>query len=469
MGAAMFFGRSRELQDLEQHYATGKFQFLVLYGRRRVGKTSLISEFLKDKSSVFYSALDTTASFNRDRLAGQLLRHLGVAADIRFPDWTSLFDYLSDRIQSRRLILAIDEFPYIAQRDPSILSALQHVIDHSWKDTGLFLILCGSYVGFMVDDVLGAKSPLFGRRTMQIELKPFLHDGVKAFVPDYSSVDRAVVYGMLGGTPHYLNLLDPEVPLEENIRRLFLSSSAYLFDEPVLLLKQELREPAVYNTILSALANGASKRNDIRTRVGVDPDHVGKYLSTLVDLGLVDQTTSFDTKESARDTLYSLKDPLFRFWYRFIFPNRGLIELGQKETVLRDQILPFLSTYMGPIFEVICNEYVRLNNGTPKVGGAVYLKIGRWWGNDPSAKAQAEIDLVATSVDRALFAECKWTSEPFADSAYRKLEHRRSLVKEAQSLAPFLMLFSKSGFDDALLKKSAEDKNLALVSVDEMM
>ena len=465
----MFVGRQRELEDLEKRYRTGKFQFLVLYGRRRVGKTTLLSEFVKDKPYVFYSAMDASPHANLLHLTGQLMRFLGESGELGFPGWTELFQFVSDHLQNRRLVLVIDEFPYIAQKDPSILSALQHVIDHRWKDTGLFLVLCGSTVGFMVDDVLGAKSPLFGRRTAQLELKPFLHDVVREFAPNHTPAERAVFYGMLGGTPYYLSLLDPDASLEANIRDLFLSPTAYLQDEPTLLLKQELREPAGYNTVLMAIAGGATKRSEISDRVGGDADLVGKYLSTLMDLGLVERITSFGTKESTRDSLYYLKDTLFRFWYRFLFPNRGLIDLGQADTVLRELILPNLSLYMGRVFETICHEYVLLHNGTDRVGRSVYVKSGRWWGNDPAAKSQAEIDLVAISKDKALFAECKWTSDPFPLAEYRKLVQRRSLVKDAQGLEPFTMLFSKSGFDAALRRQATTDDALALVTVDEML
>lgn len=465
----MFVGRERELADLNRSYNGGRFQMLVLYGRRRVGKTTLIAEFTKDKPTVFFSAQDSTTSYNLSRLAEQLLRFHGISTDLRFPDWASLFDFISDPPTDQRLVLVLDEFPYLAQRDPSILTALQHAIDHRWKDSNLYLVLCGSTMSFMENEVLGSRSPLFGRRTLQIHLKPLQHDSVASFAPRYPASERAVVYGILGGTPHYLNLLDPDVTLAENIQTLFLSSSAYLFDEPILLMKQEMREPAVYNAILHALAEGASKRNDVVTRCGEDTDKVGKYLSVLMTLGLVDRTTPFGEKESARNSLYRLKEPLFRFWFRFVFPYRGLIDQGHGAAVLESRILPYLNDYMGGIFEEICGEHVLLNNGSDRFRNELFLEMGKWWGNDPLAKSQAEIDLVAISQRKALFGECKWTETAFPVKAYQKLVQRHELVGSAKGMEPMYALFAKKGCDAGLREIAAKDANVLLFNVDEMM
>ncbi len=464
----MFIGRTRELADMNRSYETGKFQFLVLYGRRRIGKTTLISEFIKDKPTLFFSAQDSNTAYNLTQLSNQIFQFFNVSAGPRFPDWASLFEYAAQQIKEKRMVLVLDEFPYLAQRDPSILSALQHAIDHQFKDSSLYLILCGSTMSFMENEILGTKSPLFGRRTLQIHLKPFLYDAVARFAPQYTASDQAILYGLVGGTPHYLNMIDPSIPLEENIRSLFLSSSAYLYDEPLLLLKQELREPAVYNTILAALANGASRRNDITTQCGEPTDKVGKYLSVLMALGLVVRTTPFGEKVTVRNSIYALKDPLFRFWYRFIFPYRGLIELGQRDPVLKEKILPFLPQYMGPIFEEICLDFVRLRNGSDRLQHQFFLEFGKWWGNDPLEKAQAEVDLVALSEGKVLLGECKWSETAFPLSACEKLIRRRLLIHSGQNREPIYAMFSKTGFDRTLVKRAAENSSILLFSLDEI-
>ena len=243
----MFVGREKELRDLQRLYEEDSFQMFVLYGRRRVGKTTLLNEFCKGKGTIFYSAEQSSRKSNLDKFSQQIFSYYGETNLQPFLDWEKAFSYIEEKQEGERLIVVLDEFPYLAQQDPSMISVLQHLIDHKLCFGRLFLILCGSYMGFMEKEVLGAESPLFGRRTAQLKLKTFDFFTAKEMMKGFSLEDQMLLYGILGGTPMYLARLNPKRSLQENITDLFLMPTGYLYEEPMLLLRQEVQEPSVYH------------------------------------------------------------------------------------------------------------------------------------------------------------------------------------------------------------------------------
>lgn len=242
----MFVGRDRELKKLETLYEQREFQFVIFYGRRRVGKTTLMNEFLKDKKSVYYMAVEGTKSENLAGLSKALLSLKGEETALSaFPDFEAMLEYIDQLAKNReRIVIAIDEFPYLAASYPAISSMIQSHIDHCWKESRLFFILCGSSMSFMEEQVLGYKSPLYGRRTAQFKIHPFTYFEAKEMLSSYTNEEQAVLYGVTGGIPE--------------------------FDEPSNLLKQELRDPATYHSIISAIAGGASRLNEIATKTGLE-------------------------------------------------------------------------------------------------------------------------------------------------------------------------------------------------------
>ena len=252
----MFIGRERELSEFDALYRQDRFQLFVLYGRRRVGKTTFLREFCKDKPCIFYSAEQSNDKLNLEKFSARVFSHYGETDLEPFASWEKALLYIHRRQSAERLVLVFDEFPYLAAVSPSVLSVLQHLVDHTLKDGKLFIVLCGSYMGFMEKEVLSAKSPLFGRRTGQLHMKPFDYLTSAEFMPGFSNEEKLTLYGAAGGTAMYLGLVNRNKTLAENIEDMFLKPTGYLYEEPQLLLRQEVQEPGVYNAVIEAIAGG---------------------------------------------------------------------------------------------------------------------------------------------------------------------------------------------------------------------
>ncbi|PWJ92141.1 hypothetical protein C7380_10924, partial [Oceanotoga teriensis] len=337
----MFIGREKELQKLNKMNNKKGFQFLVMYGRRRVGKTTLLKEFLKDKSGIFFVAEEFNDTIALNKFSELILSHFKMSNLIdKFLSWEKAFNFIGEKSKDERIILIIDEFPYIANSNLSILSLLQNLIDQKLKNTNLFLILCGSSISFMEKEVLSEKSPLFGRRTGQMKINSFgFYDSIK-FSKKYTKIDSVINYGILGGIPQYLNKFDYNLNIEGNIKENFLDSSSYLIEEPKNLLRQELREPAIYNSIIESVANGYTKISEIATKIQERPDKTSKYLNTLIELEIIEKEIPITEKINSRKSIYKLKDNMFKFYYRFIFTNFSLIEQGMIDFVYDKKIKP---------------------------------------------------------------------------------------------------------------------------------
>lgn len=275
-----------------------------------------------------------------------------------FSSWTNALSYIDERQQGKRLILVIDEFPYLVKKDRALFSELQHLIDHRLKNGNLFIVLCGSYMGFMEKEVLGSKSPLFGRRTGQLHMKPFTYQTSIKFLGNIPYEEKLKFYGAFGGTPLYLQQIDEDKTFEENIKKSFLKNVSYLYEEPLLLLRQEVQEPGVYSAIIEAIAGGYTKANEISTKIGEDTAKCLKYIKILCELGILYKETPFGEKETSRKTIYEISDFMFRFWYRYVFTNRTLIETGASEAVWKRRIESDYNHYMGLVFEKICQDYM---------------------------------------------------------------------------------------------------------------
>lgn len=460
----MFIGRERELNQLNKLYRTDTFQFPVIYGRRRVGKTALISEFVKDKDAIFFTGVETNAKQNLENFSQCIMRY---AADMEqapvFPSFQAALEYVFKLAESKRLILVIDEYPYVAKASRSLASTLQMLIDKNKDRSKLFLILCGSSMSFMEDHVLAYKAPLYGRKTAQFKLLPFDFFESRKCLPRLSPVDMATVYGVVGGTPRYLLEMDDSLSVADNIKNNILNPSAVLYEEPVNLLKQEVREPAVYNAIIAAIAGGASRLSEIANKVGEETSACAAYLKNLISLGVVKKETPMAEK-SSRKTIYTIDDNMFRFWYRFIPDNMSAINRGLGEIAYR-RIEPQLSTFMGAAFEEICKQYLWRLNAQGKAA-FTFTDLGRWWGNDPKHRSEAEIDIMGTDGVSALFGECKWTNQKVDVGMLESLAARSKLFHYTDV---HLYLFAKSGFTNGCISRAAEMGNVTLVWFEEMV
>lgn len=460
----MFIGRERELNTLNKLYRSGRFEFAVIYGRRRVGKTALINEFANGKDTIFFTGVETNAKQNLDNFSRCIMEYsTGINADSSFSSFQSALEYVFELAKAKRIVLVIDEYPYVARASKSLASTLQLLIDKNKDSSKLFLILCGSSMSYMEDHVLAYKAPLYGRRTAQLKIDPFDFFEVCRYFTKFSDIDKALAYGVIGGTPQYLTQMDDSLSIEENIKRTYLNSASSIFEEPNNLLKQEVREPAIYNAVITAIATGCSKMNEISTKIDEDTSVCATYIRNLITLGIIKKESPYGEK-SSRKTIYSIEDNMFRFWYRFVPENTSIISRGASDLAYK-RIAPELSSYMGGVFEEICKQYLwkLLLDGNCAVN---FSDLGRWWGTNPKTKTQEEIDIMGTDKDSALFAECKWTNERVDLSVLETLVERSKLFPYQKKQ---FYLFAKNGFTKGCIDKATEMENVSLVSYHEML
>ena len=457
-------GRIRELQSLDELYRRDGFAFAVIYGRRRVGKTSLIGEFIRrgNKKAIRFTATENTEIINRENFSQSVFAVFPELSALgSFPTWESLFTYIAKQSKGEKLVVEIDEYPYLAKASPAISSEIQKYIDTILSDTNILLILCGSSMSFMENQVLGYQSPLYGRRTSQFRIMPLDYYDSSEFFAGANQHDKLLGYAVTGGVPQYLNAISQYGKVEDGIARAFFTKSGFLYEEPQNLLKQELREPAFYNTIITAIAGGATKLNEIATKVKEPDSKVAKYIRNLMDLGILEKEVPMFSK-SDRNGIYNIKDQMYRFWHRFVPNMVTLIENGYDD-IYGKRIKPFIPEYMGRVFESICKQYLlRLNvkDNLP----FLFETIGRWWGSSPITKKETEIDIIAASKDSMIVCECKWQNEETGQKVYRELKEKAAIFT-GRDIHYFL--FSKSGFTSALTEESAKDEKLTLVCVND--
>lgn len=461
----MFVGRKEELSSLNDHYAMQNFQCAIIYGRRRIGKTELISEFVKDKPTIFYTATQENAESNLTRMSNAISRF--ETNNIDGPVYSS-FDSLLNRVsqlaEHQQLVLVIDEYPYLAEAYPGFSSLLQAYIDKKFQNSKLFLILCGSSMSFMEKQVLGYQSPLYGRRTMQIKLEPFNFIEAREMLPKVNKVDAFTLYAISGGIPQYLSYFSNKSSVKEAIIDCFLKKDGRLFEEPNNLLKQELREPANYNSIIAAVANGSSRLNDIAMATKIPATSVRVYLNNLIELEIIQRVVPItDFGKKSKKSIYKFKDGMFRFWYRFIPGRLSLIERGMKEIAWRG-IEQQLSDFLGPSFEKISQDYLWQHYDYEKMP---FTALGNWWGTDKRTHKQVELDILAYSADDksfAIFGECKWKNEPISRDILEKLIFNSEMFSYP---VKYYYLFSKVGFTSNC-KKLAEQVGCKLITFAEM-
>ena len=447
----MFIGRKKEMNTLNSHYANDGFSFFCIYGRRRVGKTELIKEFINDKKAIFFTGVEDTKEVSLALFSNVIHECLyNSKSKASYSDFKDAFIDIYESSKKEKLVLVIDEYPYLARSYPGISSLLQVEIDHRLKDTNLFIILCGSSMSFMESQVMGHKSPLYGRRTGQIKVLPFDYKTSAEFYPKKKAEENAILYSITGGIAKYLQLFCNNKKIDENIVSNFFDSNALLFEEPSNLLKQELREPALYNSIITAVAKGASRVNVISTKTGLDSAACVKYLSNLVELGIIKREIPIMERETSRKSIYRLDDGMFRFWYMFVYENLSRIQLGFGEHVYND-IKPQISEFMGEAFEQICKDYIWNTKHPFSIS-----KIGRWWGNNPISKSEQEIDLIAidSNNSKAIFCECKWRNKKMSGDVLDDLIGKAGMFEFKEK---YYMLFSKSGFTTDIKKRAGSE------------
>ena len=446
----MFYCREAELRTMNNRYKKDRFECIVIYGRRRVGKTALINEFCKGKPTVYFSALNASSKENLEALSKAIYtcQNPDSTSTPTYRSYEDALEAITGMAMEKRLVFVIDEYPYLAKAEKSISSRLQHIIDHSWQDSRIYLILCGSSMSFMEYQVLGYESPLYGRRTAQFKIQALTYREITEFHPELKAADQALLYGVTGGIPHYINKLDVESNLDEALLDNLFSTSSYLFEEPENLLKQELREPAIYNSVISAIAAGASHSNEISTKVGLESGVCAKYLKVLLDLGILKKETPI-TEKPGKKTIYAIDDNFFRFWYRFVPRNMSVISAGRMRLIYEQAVKRFYPDYMGLVFEKMCQEYLlRYAKDLP----ILLSNVGQWWGTDSKTRKEVQIDIVGAPVDgnEYLIGSWKYRNEKIGIEELELLRRYAAVFRQNGIFHYFI--FSKGGFTQALLE-----------------
>jgi AAA+ ATPase superfamily predicted ATPase len=462
----MFIGREKELETLDRRYNNGKFEFVAIYGRRRVGKTALITEFCKNKKTILFPALETDAKNNLELLSTAIFTCTDpdTITAPSFSSFTQAFDHIERLARNERIVLVIDEYPYLVRSDPSVSSVLQHMIDHKFMNGKLMIILSGSSMSFMERQVMGYNSPLYGRRTGQIKLLPFQYDDIKKWFPSYSPEELALVYGVTGGVPMYLREFSEDKSIRENILDAIMSADALLFDEPFSLLKQELKEPQTYNAIITAIAAGRTRLSEISSAVGIESGPLTGYIDNLISLGIIKKERPILT-ESNKKTIYLIRDHFFRFWHRFVPKNMTSILSGKMSKIFDDAVGEQLPDHMGLVYEEICKEFLIKSDDLP----FIVANIGQWWGPDPKTRTQIQVDIVALSHDSkdVIFGSCKYRNKPASLSVLNELiEGSKAIGGAFGSIHYFI--FSKSGFDLSLTDAAGSDGTIQLIALDDL-
>lgn len=441
-----FVARERELKRLNKLYQSNSFQMVIMYGRRRVGKTTLIRQFIKDKPAIYSQGIQTIARQNLALFSTDIFtftKQHGINTAIsQFANYRDAFAYIESIASElkEKLILVLDEYPYFAQSDPAISSELQAAIDHIYQNkNNIMLILCGSSMSFMEHQVLGVQSPLYGRRTAQFKIRPFNIFDTKKMLPRVSQEDLLAYYGITGGIPQYLTGIDQKLSFGDNLKELFLYPDSILYNEPNILLEQEFIHPSIYFAILTAIANGKSRFNEIFIASGLkSTSNLVPYLNDLIELGIVQQKEPI-LNQNSKKKIYVIQDGLFRFWFKYIATEQSAINSG-RVAGLEQRILSSLHTFLGPTFEQASGQWLWQEKDLPLEPRI----IGSWWGNNPLKKRQEEIDLVAPNYNntKAIVGECKWReSNSLRDKMIDLLQERSLLLPKIKKT--YLVFFAK--------------------------
>ncbi len=461
----MLIAREDERMALEREYERDQASFVVVYGRRRIGKTSLLVDFLKDKCGVYFLATEESEAQNRatfkgvvaDFLDDDLIRHAS------FDRWDDLFDRLTQDV-SQRIVIVLDEFQYLGKANNAFLSVLQRIWDSLLRERNVMLVLCGSLISLMVEQTLAHGSPLYGRRTAQLHMRQLPFSCYGEFFPEESSERKLVeLFSVTGGVPKYIELFDAQKDIYASIAHNVLDRSSFLYDEPNFLLQREVGEVGSYFSIIKAIAAGNRKLGKIASVLETKQTSLTRYLKTLADLDILEREVPVteSNPQRSKSGQYRIKDNFLLFWFRYVFPNLGLIESGHAEAVKGKIERNFIDGHVSYVYERICQEKVwdKAADGTWPF---VPTKVGRWWG-----AGDVEIDAVALDDQGSSLAlcECKFWKEPVGANVLRDLESKAPAVvwqREERSL--WYVLFSISGFTEDLQRLAAEREDVLLMS-----
>jgi len=447
----MFVNRKKELQLLEEEYLNNEFKFTVIYGRRRVGKTTLIKEFISSKPYIYF--LVTLESFPvvvqrfknmvADFLKDEFLK------EVELKSFEQIFSYLAKQNLSKKIVVVIDEFQYLGKLDKSIPSQFQYIIDEILKSKNIHLVLCGSIISMMYEQTLSYNSPLYGRRTSSIKLDALNFEYLSAFFPSKNEIELIELYAVLYGVPKYLELFKESDTIFEEIERNILDRNAFLYEEPRFILQNEVNEPMTYFSILETIANGEHKLGNIAGKLNKNVQNITSFISKLIELEIIYKDVPITEKlpNKSKKGLYFIKDNFFRFWFSYVLPYKSQLELGNSNYAMV-KIKENFSGFVAKVYEDLAVEYTLKNYPL--------LKAGRWWNKDE------EIDVVGVSEKFMLVGECKYSNKKVGIDILKQLEAKSKKIELNLPIKNYL-LFSKSGFTKDLMEIEKNREDIILI------
>ena len=465
-----FIGRIDELKTLDREYNRDS-GFVIIYGRRRVGKTTLIGEFTKNKNTIYYLATEEieSQSINNFKSAVSKFTRQQYLENAKFSNWYDLFDIIVNYKKDEKKIIVIDEFSYLVKVNPAIPSIFQKIWDEKLKDNNIMLILCGSFISMMKKHTLNYDSPLYGRRTAQIRLMPLSFMEIHSLSNDAfaSTVEK---FSITGGVPKYYEFFNNNKSLKDNIAETILFKNSFLYEEPLFLLKEEIHEPVNYFSIIKTIADGNHKIGNIASILEIESKKLSPYLSTLIDIGFVEKQIPITEKNSqkSRKGLYFISDNFIRFWFKYVYPFRYELEFNNIEIVFEELEKDFISNFVAFAYEDICkNIFAMLCKD--KTIPFIHSKIGSYWLND-YGRSDTQIDVM--SVDnrgKIIFAgECKYHMKPVDADVYfelkNKIKNSSELNKAFKDYRFIYGVFSKSGFTERMLDINRQNQDLYLIN-----
>ena len=457
-----FIGRKDELEALEREYKRDS-GFVVVYGRRRVGKTTLIKQFIKDKKALYFLASQEPIKQNMINLTSRVARFTGQTylEKARLESWEQVFKVFAEYEPDQKKILIIDEFQYLVKADPAFPSIFQYVWDEILTDNNVMVILCGSHISMMTSSVLSHSSPLYGRRTAQIRLRPLKFSEFSSAFERLSFEERVKIYSVTGGVPKYIDFFDNDNSLEKNIAENILDRSGFLSEEPLFLLSNEVKETSGYFSILKAISMGNHRISDIATVLEQKTNELSPYLATLTDLFLVEKRipVTESNPEKSRKGLYYISDNFIDFWFKFVYPYKGELELDNIAFVEDKLQNNLVDNHVSFVYEQISREILAGLCRDGKIGFNI-TRIGSYWNSN------TEIDVVAVDEhNKCIIAgECKFYDKPVGMRVYSDLIKKCESISEFNGYEIIYALFSKSGFDERLIEISVDNHSLILIN-----
>ena len=460
----MFIGRKEELAELSTRFDSGRFEMGVVYGSRRIGKTSLLKEFIKDKAAFYFQAKESSELDNRTAFSVEVNKVIGVPYSFVYPSYSDGFDALLKYADGKPFVIVIDEIAFISQSDKGFLSELQFNIDHKFKATEVKLILSGSTISFMKDIIKDKTGPLFQRSTFQMHVKKLIYSDALAFLDGLPAEEKIRYLSIFGEHPFYLEMIDKSRSFDENVFNLLFSRFGNLIDAPNKVLPSASKDQNTYNTILKAIAHRRRTNKEIAEYIGKDPNYVASYLPRLIDNEIIEKRESFNRNQKMN--YYEISDNLIRFWYRFVFDNREEIEQNMGKVIF-DENLSEINLFISIGFEDVALSYLTEKNVKGELG--CYYEVIRGYKVDNSKLGRSiELDGLAKGIGKAknrlLVAECKYRNKALSLAV---LDHVRESLSIFTAEYYDIYLFSKVGFADDLL--ALNDPLVHLISITDMV